>query len=72
MNAAARIANDRALYAALIAADNVWMAALRVVYPNRTFMDIRSDNLHKGEPGTDMRAAWDAYEVTAIAYRDRE
>lgn len=57
------------LFAAWAEADDAWMAAIKAAYPRKNAGDVRYTALAKGEPGTELRAAYDAFHAAAAAWR---
>lgn len=55
-------------YAAAIAADESWMAEIRRAYPREWAGDVRYTDRAHGEPGTPLRAAYEAYESARITF----
>jgi hypothetical protein len=60
-----------AVYGAWVAADEAWMAALRQAFPRkRNIGDLRYTDAGKGEVGTPLRKAFDAFVRAGSAWRE--
>lgn len=54
---------------AAVATDAAWMRAIREAFPNKRAGDVRYTIVGKGEPGTALRAAFDAHAAANEAWR---
>lgn len=58
------------LYDAWVIADKAWMSALRQAFPHKkTIGDLRYLSEGKGEPGSELRIAYDAFISAGNAWR---
>lgn len=53
-----------------IAAENEWMALIRAAFPRKRAGDVRYTDEGKGEPGTALRAAYDAFVRLGSEYHE--
>jgi hypothetical protein len=67
VGSAAPTANS--LFTAWTEADDAWMKALKAAFPRKNAGDVRYTSLAKGEPGTELRAAYDAFHAAGAAWR---
>lgn len=59
------------LYAAFGASDDAWMTELRRAFPGlKHYGDLRYTKAAEGEPGTALRAAYDAFRAAGHAWRE--
>ena len=58
-----------AIYADWIAAENEWMKQIKAAFPRQRAGDVRYSKEAEGEPGTELRAAYEAFRRFGDEYR---
>lgn len=58
------------IYGDWIAAENEWMAQIKAAFPRKRAGNVRYQKEGEGEPGTALRAAYDAWRRLGDEYRE--